>query len=119
MSYLWNKAKSVLRKYLRRKHRVNTTIKTNATLPRVVVNKSNMYIQAQAIWLDGSILATAWDKKATWKTKSEKSFNAGKDLAGLLKNAWVDAIAFDRNGHLYHGRIKAFADGLRDGGIVF
>jgi len=114
MSYLWNKAKTILRRYLRRKHRVNTSIKTNSSLVRVVIQKSNMYIQAQAIALDGSVLASAWDKKAAGKTKSEKAFAAWKDLAASLKKASIDAIAFDRNGHLYHGRVKAFADGLRE-----
>jgi len=84
-------------------------------LPRVVISKSNMYVQAQAIALDGKVLATAWDRKAAGKTKTEKAFNAGKDLAGLLKKSGVEAVAFDRNGYLYHGRVKSFADGLREG----
>jgi large subunit ribosomal protein L18 len=67
--------------------------------------------------LDGVVLATAWDKKASGKTKSEKAFNAWKDLATSLKKVSVDAVAFDRNGYLYHGRVKSFADGLRDGWI--
>jgi len=49
MSYLGNKAKSVLRRYLRRKHRINTAVKTNATLPRVIMAKSNLYVQAQVV----------------------------------------------------------------------
>lgn len=114
MSYLWNKAKTILRRYLRRKHRVNTSVKKNSSLVRVVVQKSNMYVQAQAIASDGSVLASAWDRKASGKTKSEKAFAAGKDLAVSLKKADIDTVVFDRNGHLYHGRVKSFADGLRE-----
>jgi large subunit ribosomal protein L18 len=117
MSYLGNKAKNILRKYLRRKHRVNTAVKTNATLPRVVMAKSNLYVQAQVVALDGKTVATARDKKASGKTKTERAFNAGKDLATSLQGLNISAVAFDRNGYLYHGRIKAFADGLREGGI--
>lgn len=117
MSYLGNKAKSVLRRYLRRKHRINTAVKANATLPRVIMAKSNLYVQAQVVALDGKTIATARDKKASGKTKTERAFNAGKDLASSLQSLKIAAVAFDRNGYLYHGRIKAFADGLREGGI--
>lgn len=118
MTYLGNKAKKVTQKYLRKKHRINTTVKSIAKHPRVVVSKSNAYIMAQVIDLDGKVVATIWDKKIEGKTKTERSFNAGKDLAKSIKNLKIDAVAFDRNGYLYHGRVKALADWLRDWGIA-
>lgn len=59
------------------------------------------------------------DKGATGATKSERAANAGELFAATLKEKGVEKITFDRNGYLYHGRIKAFADGLRKGGIQF
>ena len=117
MTYLGNKAKHITRRYLRKKHRINTAIKTTATLPRVIINKSNMYILAQVVQLDGTVVAHVWDKKVDGATKTEKSFNAGKELAISIKKLKISGVAFDRNGYLYHGRVKAFADGLREGGI--
>lgn len=73
---------------------------------------------AQVIALDGNVVATIWDKKSEWKTKTERSFNAGKDLAKTIKKLKITWVAFDRNGYLYHGRVKALADGLRDWWIV-
>ncbi|USN57662.1 MAG: hypothetical protein H6766_05685 [Candidatus Peribacteria bacterium] len=52
------------------------------------------------------------------KTKTERAFAAGQTLADLIKKAKVEKVIFDRNGYLYHGRIKAFADGIREGGIA-
>lgn len=59
------------------------------------------------------------DKGAIGVTKSERAANAGELFAATLKEKGVEKITFDRNGYLYHGRIKAFADGLRKGGIQF
>lgn len=118
MTYLGNKAKKTTEKYLRKKHRINTAVKCTATQPRVIVSKSNAYIMAQVIDLDGKVVATIWDKKSEWKTKTERSFSAGKELAKVIKKLKIEGVAFDRNGYLYHGRVKALADGLRDGWIA-
>jgi large subunit ribosomal protein L18 len=52
------------------------------------------------------------------QTKTERAALAGEKLAGLMQTKGIQKAAFDRNGHLYHGRVKAMADGLRKGGIA-
>lgn len=114
MAQLSNKLKAKLRKYLNRKNRVNNKIKAHNPENRIVINKSNMYIKAQVIDADGKVLACITDKWAKWNTKTEKAFAAWEQLAGLMKSQKIDAATFDRNGYLYHGRVKAFADWVRN-----
>jgi len=52
-------------------------------------------------------------------TKTELSFMVGKELATRAKKKKISKVVFDRNGFLYHGRVKAFADGAREGGLKF
>lgn len=95
--------------------------------PRLVVYRSNRYMHAQLVddsqnkillgFYDKSKSAAAVLKGA--KTKSEKSHAMGKLFAEEAKKKKVTKIVFDRNGYIYHGRIKAFADGAREGGLVF
>ncbi|HRX63600.1 MAG TPA: 50S ribosomal protein L18 [Candidatus Absconditabacterales bacterium] len=117
MSHLTNKLKEKAKKYLRRKARVNKNIKSQKPKNRLIINKSNLYISGQLIDIDGKVIALTNDKKAKGKTKTEKAFTAGEEFAKTLKTKKISQITFDRNGYLYHGRIKAFADGLRKGGI--
>lgn len=117
MLYLKNKIKNKIRKYLRRKNKTNAQVKSTHPEYRVIINKSNKYITAQVIALDGKVVASMSDKKSEGKNKSEKAKAAGVELAGMLKKAKVKKVVFDRNGHLYHGRVKAFAEGIREGGI--
>jgi large subunit ribosomal protein L18 len=76
-----------------------------------------MYVKAQVIDATGHILAHISDKGLKGKTKVERASLAGQQLAELMKKQSIASAAFDRNGYLYHGRIAAFADGLRQGGI--
>jgi large subunit ribosomal protein L18 len=62
-------------------------------------------------------LATITDKKAKGASKSERAFAAWEEFAKTIKTKKIETVIFDRNGHLYHGRIKAFAEGIRKGGI--
>lgn len=117
MSHLTNKLKEKLRKYLRRKVRVNSKIKSQKPENRLIVNKSNLYVSAQLINADGKVLAIISDKKAKGKSKSERAFAAWEDMAKLIISAKIDSVVFDRNGHLYHGRVKSFADGIKKWGI--
>ena len=117
MSQLSTKLKAKLKKYLNRKHRVNNKIKSHHPENRVVITKSNMYIKAQVIWMDWKVIASISDKWAKGATKTEKAFVAWEQLAKLMKDSKVDSAAFDRNWYLYHGRVKAFADGIRNGWI--
>lgn len=119
MSYLKNKLQEKLRKYLRRKHKVNAKIKAQQPAFRLLMQRSNLYVKAQVLNAEGAVVAMTTDKGATGATKTERAASAGEAFAAVLKEKGVDAIAFDRNGFLYHGRVKAFAEGLRKGGIQF
>lgn len=115
------KAKKTLyskaQRLLRRKNKVNTVIKATASLPRLIVRKSNLYTSAQVIDATGKVLAFANDKKEKGN-KTEKALAVGKAIAALTKKAGVDAVVFDRNGYHYHGRIKAVSEGAREGGLT-
>ena len=108
MSYLKNKLQEKISKYLRRKNKVNAKIKA-----------LNPDVKAQVLGADGVVIATTTDKAASGATKTERAAAAGEAFAAVLKEKKVEKLTFDRNGFLYHGRIKAFADGLRKGGIQF
>ncbi len=117
MKHLKNKIKEVMVKYFRRKHRTNTQVKAGNPEARIIINKSNKYITAQVVDASGKVLASVSDKKAKGKTKTERAFNAGVDLAKAAKDQKIEHYAFDRNGYLYHGRVKSIADGIREGGL--
>ena len=119
MSYLKNKLQEKIRKYLRRKNKVNSKIKSLNPDYRLLVERSNLYVKAQVLDVMGNVVAVCSDKSATGTTKTERAANAGENFAVVLKEKNVSSLTFDRNGYLYHGRIKAFADGLRKGGIQF
>ena len=119
MSYLKNKLQEKLRKYLRRKHKVNAKIKAQQPAFRLLIQRSNLYVKAQVLNAEGTVVAVTSDKAVAGATKTERAGNAGEAFATVLKDKGVDTIVFDRNGYLYHGRVKAFAEGLRKGGIQF
>jgi len=113
MSYLKNKLLEKQRKYLRRKQRVNTQIKLAEPEYRAVVTRSNWYVKVDLFTRDGKTVASCSDKGVKGATKTERAENAGIAFAQTLKSKKIDKVTFDRNGYLYHGRIKAFAEGLR------
>ena len=119
MSYLKNKLQEKLRRYLRRKHKVNATIKAQGAEYRLLIQRSNLYVKAQVLGRDGKVIASTTDKGADGATKSERAWNAGEKFAAVLKDKGVSSLVFDRNGYRYHGRIKAFAEGVRKWGIQF
>jgi large subunit ribosomal protein L18 len=89
--------------------------------PRLSVYRSNKEIYAQVIDdVHGRTLAAASSKKVQDKmNKTEKASLVGKELAEKAKSAGITAVVFDRNGYLYHGRVKSLADGAREGGLEF
>lgn len=90
--------------------------------PRLSVFRSNKGIYAQVIDdLKGVTLASASTTELGDKARLnvENSKNAGKKLAEKAIAAGIQTIVFDRNGYLYHGNIKAFAEGAREGGLKF
>ena len=107
----------------RRHKRVRGKISGTAERPRLVVFRSNRGIEAQLVDdAEGRTLAAAsWRqlKKSFKGTKSEQAAEVGKLLAANAKKAGLERVVFDRGGYLYHGRVKALADGAREGGLVF
>jgi len=107
----------------RRHRRVRGKVLGTAERPRLVVFRSNRGIDAQLI--DDSagrtVAAAGWlhVKKSFKGSKTEQAAEVGKLLAANAKNAGVDEVVFDRAGYLYHGRVKALADGAREGGLRF
>jgi large subunit ribosomal protein L18 len=114
---------SVLEARKRRHRRVRGKVQGTAERPRLVVFRSNRGIEAQLVDdIGGRTLASAsWlALKTSFKgDKSEQAAEVGKLLAAAGKKAGIDACVFDRAGYLYHGRVKALADGAREGGLRF
>jgi len=104
--------------------RIRTKIHGTAQRPRLSVFRSNKDIYVQLINDDnGTTLASASSRDkdivAIAGPKVEKSMNVGKTIAQKAKALGVDSCIFDRGGYLYHGRVKAIADGAREGGLKF
>ncbi len=108
---------------LRRHRRVRSKVQGTAERPRLAVFRSNRGIEAQLVDdLSGRTIASASHLALPKSFKGDKSAQAaevGKLLAANAKSAGVDACVFDRGGYLYHGRVKALADGAREGGLEF
>jgi large subunit ribosomal protein L18 len=103
----------------RRHNRVRQRVAGTAERPRLVVFRSLKHIYAQIVDDAASrTLATVSDHKLSGK-KSEKSTTVGKLIAQKAKDAGVSRVVFDRAGYRYHGRVKAVADGAREGGLEF
>lgn len=106
------------------KMRIRKTIVGTTERPRVSVFRSNKEIYAQII--DDSkgitILSASSREKALSSvtgTKTEIATAVGKSLAEKATKAGIESVVFDRNGYLYHGRVKALAEGAREGGLKF
>ena len=113
---------SVREARLRRHRRVRGKVSGTAERPRLVVFRSNRGIFAQLVDDEaGRTLASAtWLANRGHKgTKTEQAAEVGKALAAAAKKAGVETCVFDRGGYLYHGRVKALADGAREGGLEF
>ncbi|ASE63695.1 50S ribosomal protein L18 [Chryseobacterium indologenes] len=116
-------ALSKLEKRIRIKRRVRGKISGSSELPRLSVYKSNKEIYAQLIDdKNGTTLASASSREKgvdAKGTKTEVSAAVGKAIAAKAIAAGIESIVFDRNGFVYHGRVKALADGAREGGLKF
>jgi large subunit ribosomal protein L18 len=102
--------------------RIRTKISGTAQRPRFSVYRSNKDIYVQLIDdTTGTTLAAASSREkdifSAGGTKIEKSIKVGKLAAERAKAAGVETVVFDRGGYLYHGRVKAVADGAREGGL--
>lgn len=118
---------STSKKVLRRnriKRRLRGSIRGTGEKPRLSVFRSNKEIYAQIINDDeGKTLVSCSsrikDLNLQPLSKTEQSKAVGAKLAELAKAAGVETVIFDRNGYKYHGRVKALAEGAREGGLKF
>jgi large subunit ribosomal protein L18 len=107
---------------LRRRRRVRAKVKGTADRPRLSVYRSNRGVFAQLIDDDaGRTLASVnWIEDELRKLKaSEQAKRAGQLLAERAGKAGVKTCVFDRGGYRFHGRVKALAEGAREGGLDF
>jgi len=105
---------------LKRRHRVRAKVVGTSVRPRISVFRSNRGIHAQLVDdIDGRTLAAvSWTESDLRGLKPlEQAGKAGERLAERAKAAGVESAVFDRGGYRYHGRVKAFADGVREGGL--
>jgi ribosomal protein L18, bacterial type len=106
---------------IRIKRSIRGKVSGVAECPRLTVFRSNKQIYAQLIDdTTGTTLAAASSLKMTEKaTKKEVAKKVGELIAKNAKEAGIQAVVFDRNGYLYHGRIKELADAARKSGLKF
>jgi len=107
---------------LRRRRRVRAKVVGTAERPRIAVFRSNRGIFAQLID-DGAgrtLAAVNWtEADLRGLGPMEQAAKAGQLLAERAKAQGIDTVVFDRGGYQYHGRVKALADGAREGGLNF
>ena len=108
-----------IQRRLRIKAHIRTKVAGTAECPRLSVFRSNSQIYAQVIDdSKGVTLASASSLGIKDKmTKTEKAAQVGKQIAEAAKKAGVESVVFDRNGYLYHGRVKQLADSAREAGL--
>ncbi len=109
---------------LRRKRGIRVRISGSAERPRLTVFRSTKHIYAQVIDDNRSVsLASAStlikDVRGQDGKKVDKARLVGETIAKACLAQGIDKVVFDRNGYIYHGRIKALADGAREGGLKF
>ena len=106
---------------IKRKNRIRKTVKGVGGKLRLSVYRSNTHIYAQLIDDEKSAtLASAFDSEIKTKgTKSDLAKATGKLIAEKAVKKGAKDVVFDRSGYKYHGRIKALADGAREGGLIF
>jgi large subunit ribosomal protein L18 len=99
---------------------VRAKVRGSAARPRLSVYRSNRGVAAQLIDDDAAktIVAVSWTEPELRKLKAlEQAKRAGELLAERAKKAGIEACVFDRGGYQYHGRVKALAEGAREGGL--
>jgi large subunit ribosomal protein L18 len=115
-----------VRKRLRRKVHIRLRVHGTPERPRLTVFRSTRYVYAQAIDDDsGRVLAAASElepslkQAVAGKPKKERARLVGKVIGEKLIARQIQSVVFDRNGFIYHGRVKEVADGARDAGLQF
>ena len=115
-----------VRRRLRRKVSVRLRVSGTAERPRLSVFRSAKHIYVQAVDdVTGRVLAAASDLEAGVKAgvdgkhKKERARLVGKTIGAKLRDLKVETAVFDRNGFMFHGRVKEVADGAREAGLKF
>jgi large subunit ribosomal protein L18 len=106
------------------KRRVRKKVFGTSESPRLSVFRSNTHIYGQLIDDEKGVTLAAFSSKsseieALKGTKSEKAYQVGKVLGERATANGISSVVFDRNGYLYHGRVKNLAEGAREGGLKF
>lgn len=107
---------------LKRKKRTRMRMEGTEERPRLSVYRSSRHVYAQVINdLTGStvVSVSSFKKGGADRANTELCTELGKKLAAKCKEKNVTKVVFDKNGYSYHGRVKAFADGAREGGLQF
>lgn len=106
----------------RRKKRVRSKIKGAGTLPRLSVFRSNRYLWAQVIDDEKGVTLVAFSSRGLASpskiTKTASAIESGKQMAKKMLGLKITKVVFDRGSYKYEGRVKAFASGVRDGGVT-
>ena len=108
-------------KRLRRRRRVRAKVQGSAERPRISVFRSNRGIAAQLVddLAGATLAAVSWtESDLRGLKKMEQATRAGEVLAQRAKEKGIERAVFDRGGYQYHGRVKAFAEGVREGGLA-
>lgn len=116
--------KGKIEKRLTRKKRIRKKVFGTAERPRMSVFRSHNHIYVQMIDdVEGKTILSASTKDKRFEApegdKKTVAKHVGLFVAALCKEANITAVIFDRNGYIYHGRVKALADGAREGGLNF
>lgn len=108
---------------IRIKRRIRKVVSGSTERPRLSVHRSNNHMYAQLIDdISGSTIASASslnDKSVAKLKGKEQAAFVGKKIAETAQSKGISAVVFDRNGYLYHGRIKSLADAAREAGLKF
>ena len=102
------------------KMRIRKIVSGSAERPRMTIFRSNKQIYVQLVDDQaGHTILSDSSKDDEKSTKLEQAKKVGKGVAKKAKEAGIDNVVFDRNGYLYHGRVKALAEAAREGGLKF
>lgn len=118
-----DKVKVKKKRYEKRRLRSKKHLKMAADRPRMIINRSNKYLYVQVVDADNKMLCSfsslskELDKKLGNNVESAKVI--GTEIGKKLKAMKITKVVFDRNGLLYHGKVKALADACREQGIEF
>jgi len=102
------------------RYKIRNKISGTSSIPRLSIFRSNKEIYVQLIDdVKGHTLCAASSKGVQADTKIDTAKTVGQKIGEKAKAAGIEKIVFDRSGYLYHGRVKALADGVRETGLIF